>query len=145
MIDPIFSSIKRLFVLSVKSGNDDPTRDFFDKYYMPLVKIKDFIALINNKQLFDQPGKNKQEVHEKLIEMSKNDHYTIGNLDFSYHQKYYKLIVIDLSRQTNTNIPQQISFTGELEEGGGATMFFIAEKQQKTILIFSLDSLIVAE
>ena len=56
-----------------------------------------------------------------------------------------KLIGIDLSRQTNTSIPQQINFVGKLEEDDGATMFSIAEKQQKTILNFSLDSLIVTE
>ena len=28
---------------------------------MPLVKIKDFNALIDNKPFFDQPGKEKQE------------------------------------------------------------------------------------
>ena len=33
--------------------------------------------------------------------MSRNDDYTTGNiLDYLYHQKYYKLIGIDLSRQT---------------------------------------------
>ena len=58
---------------------------------MPLVEIKDFNALINNKSFFDQPVKNK---------------------DFSYHQNYYKLMCIDLSRETNTNIPQQINFIG---------------------------------
>ena len=36
-------------------------------------------------------------------------------LNFSYHQNYYKLIGINLSRQTSTSIPQQINFTGELE------------------------------
>ena len=73
--------------------------------------------------------------------MSRNDNYTTGNLlDFSYHQNYYKLIRIDLSRQTNTRISQQINFVGKLEKDDGATMFFIAEKQQKTILNFSLDS-----
>ena len=36
-------------------------------------------------------------------------------------------------------------FTGKLEEDDGATMFFIAEKQQKTILNFFLDSLIITE
>ena len=61
-----------------------------------------------------------------------------------YHQKYYKIIVIDLSRQTNTSSPQQINFAGKLE-GGGPAMLVIAEKQQKTILNFSLDSLIVIE
>ena len=69
----------------------------------------------------------------------------INLLDYSYHQNYYKIIGIDLSRQANTSIPQQINFIGKLEEGGDATMFFIAEKQQKTFLNFSLDSLNVTE
>ena len=43
------------------------------------------------------------------------------------------------------NISLKINFTGGLEEDDGATMSFIAEKQQKTILNFSLDSLIVTE
>ena len=78
--------------------------------------------------------------------MSRNNDYTTGNLlDYFYHQKYYKLIDMDLSRQANTSIPQQINFAGKLEEYDGAMMFFIAEKQQKTILNVSLDSLIVAE
>ena len=40
-----------------------------DDYYMLLVEIKDFNALIDNKSLVDQPVKNKQEEYEKLIEM----------------------------------------------------------------------------
>ena len=60
--------------------------------------------------------------------MWRNDEYTTGKLlDFSYHQNYYKLIGIDLSRQTNTSIPQQINFVEKLEEDDGAKMFFIAE------------------
>ena len=43
---------------------------------------------------------------------------------------------MNLIRQTNTIIPQKMNFTEKLEEGGGAT-FFIAEKQQKTILKLS--------
>ena len=62
-----------------------------------------------------------------------------------YNQNYYKIIGIDLSRQTNTSIPQQINLTGKLEEDDGVTMIFITEKQQKTIPNFSLDSLIVTE
>ena len=34
------------------------------------------------------------------------------------------------------SIPQQINFAGKLEEDDGATIFFIAEKQQKIILDF---------
>ena len=69
-----------------------------------------------------------------------------GNfLDYLHHRKYYKLIGIDSSRQKNTSIPPKINFTGKLEEDDGATMFFIGKKQQKTIINFSLDSLIVTE
>ena len=45
-------------------------------------------------------------------------------------------------KQIRIFIPQQISFTGKLEKDDGATMFFIAEKQQKTILNFSLHAII---
>ena len=75
-----------------------------------------------------------------------NDDYTTGNLlDYLYHHKYYKLIGIDLSRQTNTSILQQINFTAKLEGDDSATMIFVSEKQQKTILNFSLDSIIATE
>ena len=100
------------------------------EYYMPLVKIKDFNELIKNKPFFDQLVKNKQEVYEKLIEMSRNDDYTAENLlYYLYNQKYYKIVGIDLSRQTNTSIPQQINFVAKLAEDDGATMFFVTEKQ----------------
>ena len=57
--------------------------------------------------------------------MSLDNDYTTGNLlDYLYHQKHYKLIAIDLSRQTNTAISQQINFMGKLEEDGGVTMLF---------------------
>ena len=39
---------------------------------MPLVKIKDFNALIDNEPFFDQLVKNQQEAYEELIEMSRN-------------------------------------------------------------------------
>ena len=46
--------------------------------------------------------------------MSRIHDYTTGNLlDFLYHQNYYKLTGLDLSRQTNTTIPQKINFTGK--------------------------------
>ena len=54
----------------------------------------------------------------------KNYDYTTRNLlDFSYDQNYYKLMGIDLSRQTNISIPQQINFVGKFEEDDSATIF----------------------
>ena len=92
-------------------------RDPFEKYYIALIEIKDFNALIDNKPFFDQPVKNKQEAYEKPIEMSRNDDYTTANLlDYLYHQNCCKLIGIDLSRQKNTSIPQQINFKGKLKK-----------------------------
>ena len=90
-----------------KNGSNDSTKNYFDKYHMPLVEIKYFNVLIDNNPFFDQSVKNEQEAYKKLIEMSRNDGYTTGNLlDYLYYQKCYKLISMDLSRQTNTNIPR---------------------------------------
>ena len=130
LIDPTFRNINRLFVLSFKNSDNDPTRRSFDKYCMSLVEIKD--TIIDNKPVFDQPVKTKQEAFEKLIEMARNDDNTTGNLlHLPYHENYYKLIGIDLSRQTNKSIPQQIDFVEKLEENDNATMFFIAELMEQ--------------
>ena len=69
LINPKFRNIQRLFLLSFKTGNNDPTRDSFDNYYMLLVEVKYFNALIDNKPFFDQPVKNKQEASKKRIGM----------------------------------------------------------------------------
>ena len=74
----------------------------------------DFNALIDIKPFSGQPVKNKEEACEKRTEISRNDDHTTGNLlGCLYHQNHYKLISIDLSRQTNTIISQQINFTGK--------------------------------
>ena len=51
----LYLNINRLFVLSFKNGNDDPMRDSFDNYYIPLGEIKDFNALIDNKPFLIGP------------------------------------------------------------------------------------------
>ena len=78
--------------------------------------------------------------------MSKNNDYTIGNLlDYEYFSKHYKLIAIDLSKQTeleNPNLKQQINIIERLEED--ATMFFIIEKKEETTFNFSQNYVTVA-
>ena len=39
----------------------------FDVYYMSLVEIKDFNALIDNKPFLDHPVKKKQEAYGKPV------------------------------------------------------------------------------
>ena len=65
------------------------------------MEIKDFNVLIDGKPFFEIPVKNKEEAYEAIIEMSKNNDYTTGNLlDYEYFKDHYKLIAIDLSKQT---------------------------------------------
>ena len=68
-----------MFVYSFKNGENDSTKSSFDKYYMSLVEMKSFIALIDNKSFFDQPIKKKRETIEKRAEIY--DYATANLLD----------------------------------------------------------------
>ena len=72
--------------------------------------------------------------------MSTNNDYKTGNLlDFTYFKENYRLITIDLGKQTKLKDPQQINFTGRLERQdnkNGATIFFIIEKSKETTFEF---------
>ena len=109
---------------------------------MPNVERKDFNVLIDGKSLFDLPVKNEEEAYEKLIEMSRNNDYTTGNLlDFAYFKENYRLIATDLSKQTKLTDPQQINFIGKLEgQNNGTTMFFFIEKSEKNTFEFLKNS-----
>ena len=79
LIDPKFTNVKKLFILSFKNehGNDDEdesVRTSFKRCYV--AKVKDFNVLIDGKQFFEIPVKNKEEAYEAIIEMSKNNDYT---------------------------------------------------------------------
>ena len=93
------------------------------------------------KGFFDLPVKN-EEVYRKTIEMSKNNDYITGNLlDFAYFKENYRLIAIDLSKQTKSKDPQQINFIGKIKgQNNVATMFFIIEKSEETIFEFLQNS-----
>ena len=76
--------------------------------------------------------------------MSNNNYYTTGNLlDFAYFKNHYKLIAIDLSKQTELKDPQQVNFFGKLSNTLGTTMFFIIEKSEETIFKFSQNSVTI--
>ena len=64
----------------------------------PTVEIKSFNVLIDGKRFF--VILIKKEAHKKIIEMSKTNDYTTGNLfDCEYFLKHYELIAIDLGKQ----------------------------------------------
>ena len=142
LIDPTFTKVNRLFVLSFENEND---RTSFSKYYVPNVQIKDFNVLIDGKSFFDMPIKNGEETYEQIIEMGRNNDYTTGNLlDYEYFSKHYKLIAIDLSKLKfkqieleNPDLKQQINFIARLGRDEVATMFFITEKLEERTFEFS--------
>ena len=137
LIEPTFTNVNRLVVLSFPRNNNTDSRYSYSNYYVPKVKIYDCNVLIHEKGFFDLPVKIEEEAYEKIIKMSNNNDYTTGNLlNFAYHKKNYKLIAIDLSRQTKLKDPQKINLIGKLLRNTGPTMFFIIEKQEETILIF---------
>ena len=61
LIDPTFTNVNRLFVLSFENEND---RTSFLKNYVPKVEIKGINVLIDDKQYFEFPVKNKEEAYE---------------------------------------------------------------------------------
>ena len=87
--------------------------------------------------------KNKEEAYEQIIEMSRNNDYTTGNLlDYKYVSKYYKPVATNL-KTTNPDLRQQTNFIGRLEREEGATMFFIIAKKEETTFDFSQNSVTV--
>ena len=77
LIDPTFTNINRLFVLAYRNTDD---RQSFSTFYLPRVRIKDFNVIIDKLAFFDLPIKTEEEAYEKIIDISRNNEYTTGNL-----------------------------------------------------------------
>ena len=117
LIDPTFTNVNRLFVLAYRIADN---RQSFSQFYLPNVMVKDFNVIIDKLAVFDLPIKSEEEAYEKIIDISRKNEYTTGNLlDYDYFKKHYKLIAIDLSKQQilqeNEDLFQQINFIGRLE------------------------------
>ena len=139
LIDLTFTNVNRLFVLSFERIEENNVimdhRDSFSHHYVSNVEVKDFNVLIDGINLFDLPVKNEEK---PFIEMSRNNDCTTGNLlNFACVKENYRLIAIDLSKQTKLKDTLQISFIGKLKnQANGATMFFIMEKSEETTFEF---------
>ena len=137
LVDPRFANVNRLFVLAYRTADN---RRSFSQFYLPNVMVKDYNVIIDKLAFFDLPIKTEEEAYEKIIDISRNNEYTTGNLlDYDYFKKHYKLIAIDLVKQQvlqeNEDLIQQINFIGRLENA--ANVFIIIKKKENTILEFS--------
>ena len=130
LIDPTFTNVNRLFVLAYRTAD---TRQSFSQFYLPNVMVKDFNVIIDKLAFFNLPIKTEEEAYEKIIDISRNNECTTGNLlDYDYFKKHYKLIAINLSKQQvlqeNEDLIQQINFIGRLKNA--ANVFIIIEKKE---------------
>ena len=99
LIEPSFQGVNGLFVLAFE--NDDQ-RISNKRYYLKNVEIKDYNLMIDGKNFFDQPINSNLKTYDNIrkIATGKGDDYTTGCLlDYVYFKNYYKMIVIDLSKQ----------------------------------------------
>ena len=95
--------------------------------------------MIDGKNFFGQPVKNNKVMYENIrkIATGQGDDYATGCLlDYIYFKNYYKMIVVDLSKQQAPAI-QQINFTVNLERAGNTRIYFILEEAKETVLGFS--------
>ena len=149
LIDPTFTNVNRLFVLSFERIEENNVkkdyRDFYSHYYVPKVQMKYFTFLIDGKSFFDLPVKNEEEAYEKIIDMCNNNDCTTGNLlGFAYYKENCRLIATDLSKQTKLKDSQQINFIEKIEgQNNGIVIFFIIEKSEETTFEFSQNSVTI--
>ena len=68
LIDPTFTKVNRLFVLSFENENH---RTSCSKHYVPNVQIKDFNVLIDGKIFFEMPIKTVKKHTNKLSKWEK--------------------------------------------------------------------------
>ena len=131
----------RLFVLAFEN-DDHRTSD--ERYYLPIVEVKDYNIMINGENLFDQPIKNNKVTYDNIrkIAAGQGDDYTTGCLlDYPYFADTYKMIEVDLSKQqaldADPRAIQQINFTANLDRAGNTRVYFILEEAKETIFDLS--------
>ena len=86
LIDPTFTNVNRILVLAYQTADD---RQSFSQFYLPNVMVKDYNVIIDKLAFFDLPITTKEEAYEKIIDISRNNEYTTGNLlDYDYFKKF---------------------------------------------------------
>ena len=87
----------------IYSNQDDSDKRFkARRYYLPKGIIKNYNAIINRKNFYDQPTDsdiNRYEEIRKLATGQREDYTTGYLLDYKYIKNHYKLVAFDLSRQ----------------------------------------------
>ena len=89
LLDSSYQGVKRLFLLAYNNteGNNQVSIDSFRKYFLPRVKIENYIIEIDGRNFYDQPINDVIKQYDKVRKIStgQGDDYATGCLlDFSY-------------------------------------------------------------
>ena len=90
--------------------------------FNPDVEIEDYNAMIDWRNVFDQPLNNKERTDDNIQKIAnwRGDDYMTGCLlDYHSFKDHYKVMIIDLSKQqafdADPNAIQHINFTRKLK------------------------------
>ena len=140
LIEPRFQGVDRPFALAFE---DDAQRTSNKRYYIPNIEIKDYNVMIDGETFFDQPINNMIKTYENIRKITigqGEDYTTCSLLDYTYFQKYYKMIAIDLIKQqaldADPKAIQQINFTANLDRAANTRFYFILEEAKETVFQF---------
>ena len=100
--------------------------------------------MIDGKSFFNQSINSNLKTYDNIrkIDTGQGDDYTTCCLlDYIYFQIYYKMIVVDISKQKTLDADpkaiQQINFTANLSRAGNARIYFILEEAKQIVFEFS--------
>ena len=141
LIEASFQGVNRLFVLAFEN---DEQRTSNKRYYLPNAEIKDYKVMIDGKNFFDQSIKDNNVTYENIRKIATgqgNDYTTVCLLGYTYFNKYYKMIAVDLSKEqaldADAKAIQQINFTANLDRADNTSFYFILEEAKETFFEFS--------
>ena len=88
LINPTFTNVNRLFVLSFPRNGNLDSRYSYSNYYVRKVEINEFNVLIDQKSFLDLLLKKWRRSLPNVMGISNNNDYKTGNLlDFGYFKK----------------------------------------------------------
>ena len=116
---------------------NQPTRNGYQKYYLPRIDLKKYNVIIDGRNFYDNPVENNSEKYRELKKamIGKGEDYTTGSLlDYNYFINHYKLIAVDLSKQKELDADPRAIQQTMLETN--STIYWVLEKSKEAILEF---------
>ena len=130
-----------LAIDNINNGNKKFERNSHPKYFLPRVNVKNYNVLIDDRNFYDQPINDQIKKHDEMRKTAtgQGDDYTTGYfLDYQYFKDHHQLIVVDLSKQKESDVDsravQKFEFHGMLKTN--SQVCTVLEKSKETMLLY---------